>query len=214
MIISEQRIASEFASDDFYFADKSALSNSMLGILDDSPTKFKLFKDGKWSYPSADYFDIGTGVHQLFLEDVDNRILIEGTRRTKEYKMAKEENPSKLVLPSSDYKLVDQMVDKLRKVPELADFMNGFSEQTPELAATAVVTTDSGSEISIKGKADMLLSHGFGKPVLMDLKTSAKGLKDWKRNAWYGSYPRQCYMYSQLFDVEEFYFVVITKTFP
>lgn len=214
MIIGNQRIASEFADDTFYFADKESLSNSMLGILDESPTKFKLFKEGKWSYPSADYFDIGTGVHQLFLEGVDNRILIEGTRRTKEYKLMKEEHPDKLVLPTSDYNLVDNMVDKLKKVPELAEFMGQFSEQQPELAATATVTTDKGNVISFKGKADMLLGHGFGKPVLMDLKTSAKGLKDWKRNAWYGSYPRQAYMYSQLFDVEEFYFVVITKTFP
>ena len=51
---------SEWASDDAYFANKSALSNSMLGILDESPTKFKLFLDGKWEYPSASYFDIGS----------------------------------------------------------------------------------------------------------------------------------------------------------
>ena len=214
MQIHSQRIADELEDDKFYFADKSALSNSMLGILDESPTKFKLFLDGKWSYPSADYFDIGTGVHQLFLEGVDNRILVEGTRRTKDYKMTKEENPDKLVLPTNDYNLVDSMVDKLKKVPELKEFMGQYSEWKPELAATALVTTDNGNEISFKGKADMLLSDGFSQPILMDLKTSAKGLKDWKRNAWYGSYPRQCYMYSQLFGVQEFWFVVITKSFP
>ena len=214
MKFSNQRVASEFADDTFYFADKKSLSNSMLGILDDSPEKFNLFMQGKWSYPSADYFDIGTAVHQMFLEDVDNRIEIEGTRRTKAYKEAKQDNPDKLVLPSSDYKLTTDMVDKLKKVPQLEEFMSGFAEQRPEVAATATVTTSKGNTISVKGKADMLLSDGFGVPVLMDLKTSAKDLNQWKRNAWYGSYPRQAYLYSNLFEVEEFYFVVITKTFP
>lgn len=214
MTFSNQRVASEFADDTFYFADKESLSNSMLGILDDSPEKFNLFMQGKWSYPSADYFDIGTAVHQMFLEDVDNRIKIDGTRRTKAYKEAKEENPDKLVLPTSDYDLTENMVSKLHKVPQLKEFMGGFAEQRPEVAATATVTTSKGNTISVKGKADMLLSDGFGTPVLMDLKTSAKDLNQWKRNAWYGSYPRQAYLYSNLFEVEEFYFVVITKTFP
>ena len=39
MKFSNQRVASEFADDTFYFADKKSLSNSMLGILDDSPEK-------------------------------------------------------------------------------------------------------------------------------------------------------------------------------
>ena len=139
---------------------------------------------GKWSYPSADYFDISTAVHQLFLEDVDNRIEIEGTRRTKAYKEAKEENPDKLVLPTSDFNLTTNMVEKLKKVPQLEEFMSGFAEQRPEVAATATVTPSKGNTISVKGKADMLLSDGFGVPVLMDLKTSAKDLNQWKRNAY------------------------------
>ena len=174
LLFSDHRIADEWSNDELYFSDKNSLSNRMMGILDDSPTKFDLFMKGKWSYPHADYFDIGTGVHQMYLEGVDNRLLVEGTRRTKAFKETKESNPDKIVLPTSDYNLVEKMV----------------------------------------GKADMLLSDGFSAPTLLDLKTSGKGLKDWKRNAYYGNYPRQAYLYSQLFQTEEFHFAVITKTFP
>ena len=214
MQFSDQRIAEELENEKFYFADKTALSNSMLGILDESPTKFDLFIKGEWSYPSQPYFDIGSAVHELFLEGVDNRIEVQGTRSTKAYKLAKQHNPDKYVLPSADFNLVSSMVDKLHKVPELTAFIGQFAEQRPELAATAILTTPSGNKIAVKGKGDMLLSDGFSSPTLLDLKTTAKSLADWKRNAWYGNYPRQAYMYSQLFQAEEFNFVVITKSFP
>ena len=202
-----------WASDDAYFANKSALSNSMLSILDDSPTKFKLFLDGKWEYPSASYFDIGSAVHELFLEDKDRRILVEGTRRTKEYKLAKEDNPSALVLPSSDYRLVDSMVDKLRKVPQVKQLMEFGDEFIPEMPVMSQVITDSGNFIDIRGKLDGVIKKGDD-IIIMDLKTSGKGLSDWKRNAWWGSYPRQAYMYSQMVGAKDFYFCVITKEFP
>lgn len=214
MEITNHRIADELADDKFYFADKTALSNSMLGYLDESPTKFDLFMKGKWSSPSQTYFDIGSAVHSMYLEGIDNRLLVEGTRASKAYKLAKEEHPDRIVLPTSDYNLVGSMTDKLDKVPELNELVYGFSERRPELAATASVTTPTGNTIAFKGKADMLLSDGFSDPVLLDLKTTAKSLSDFKRNAWYGGYPRQAYMYSQLFQAREFHFAVITKTFP
>lgn len=214
MEFSEQRIADEFVDDNFYFADKTALSNSMLGYFDESPTKFKLFLEGKWSSPSKSFFDIGSAVHSLFLEGIDNRIEVAGDRRGKAYKLAKQENPNKYILPTADFNLVSSMVDKLHKVPELTAFIGQFAEQRPELAATAMVTTPSGNKIAVKGKGDMLLSDGFSSPTLLDLKTTAKSLADWKRNAWYGNYPRQCYMYRELFQAEEFHFAVITKSFP
>lgn len=213
MEILRGQVNTEWASDDAYFANKSALSNSMLGILDDSPTKFKLFLDGKWSYPSASYFDIGSAVHELFLEGKDRRILVEGTRRTKEYKLAKEENPSALVLPSTDYRLVDSMVDKLQRVPEVKALMESGDEFIPEMPVMSQVITDKGNFIDIRGKLDGVIKTGDS-CIIMDLKTSGKGLSDWKRNAFWGSYPRQAYMYSQMIGATDFYFCVVTKEFP
>ena len=43
MQFSDQRIADELGDDKLYFSDKTALSNSMLGTLDESATKFDLF---------------------------------------------------------------------------------------------------------------------------------------------------------------------------
>lgn len=61
-------VIEKFNDDEAYFADKEYLSNSMLKLLRQSPTKFHLMRKGKWSYPSASYFDIGAALHALFLE--------------------------------------------------------------------------------------------------------------------------------------------------
>ena len=65
----------KFKSDEAYYADTEYLSNSMLKLLRQSPTKFHLMREGKWSYPSASYFDVGTALHALFLEGIDKTIL-------------------------------------------------------------------------------------------------------------------------------------------
>ena len=214
MVFSNHKIEDGFADDKLYFADKKSLSNSMLGVLDESPVKFDLMMKGEWSYPHKQAFDIGSAVHSIYLEGIDNRLLVEGTRRDKTFREHGAANPEKIVFQATDYNLVTAMVDRLQETPELNDFLGQFPEQNPELAATANVTTPKGNVISVKGKADMLLSDGFSTPILMDLKTSAKGITDWKRAAWYYSYPRQAYLYSQLFQVKEFYFAVVTKEWP
>lgn len=205
-------LVQQFASDDAYFADKSCLSNSMLGLLEESPTKFYLLREGKWSYPSASYFDIGTAVHQMFLEGVDNRVLCETRRGTKNYKALEEANPDKLIMPETDYRLVDNMVDKLHKLDEVKEIMGQSYEA--EVPMVMDYKTKNGNTIKIKGKADALATKDGFSTYLVDLKTSAKSLKDWKRNAWYGNYTQQAYMYSELFGVDEFYFVVVEKSFP
>ena len=148
-------ILSKFESDEAYYADKDYMSNSMLKLLRESPTKFYLMKQGKWSYPTASYFDIGTALHALFLEGKDLTVRWEGTRRGNAYKEFCAENEGKLILPEKDYDLVHAMYDKLMKLDEVKDLMG--IDFKPEVPGVDEIITDLGNKIKIKGKADALV---------------------------------------------------------
>ena len=204
-------ILDKFNDDEAYYADKEYLSNSMLKLLRQSPTKFQLMRQGKWSYPSASYFDIGTALHALFLEGKQIAVPFEGRRGTNAYKELKLENEGKLVMPSKDYNLVMGMYDKLMKLDEVKDLMGiDFKAEVP---AVMDYTTDLGNTIKLKGKADALVFDGV-ETYLVDLKTSAKSLEDWKKGAPWMMYNQQAYLYKTLFGVDNFYFLVIEKEFP
>jgi hypothetical protein len=47
----------------------------------------------------------------------------------------------------------------------------------------------------------------------VDLKTTKDPMHKWKRNAFF-NYAQQAYLYSELFNVDEFYFLVVQKEFP
>lgn len=204
-------ILSKFNDDEAYYADKEYLSNSMLKLLRQSPTKFHLMRQGKWSYPSASYFDIGTALHAMFLENRDPTILWEGTRRGNAYKEFCAEHKDKIILPEKDYHLVHSMYDKLMKLDEVTDLMG--IDFKPEVPAVMEHITDQGNVIKLKGKADALVFDGV-ENYLVDLKTSAKSLEDWKKSAPWMMYNQQAYLYKKLFGVENFYFLVIEKEFP
>lgn len=199
-----------FNDDEAYYADRSYLSNSSLKLLVKSPTKFHLWREGKWSWPSASYFDVGQALHSLFLEGKDVSVKWNGTRRGNDYKAFKAENADKLVLPAKDYECVHGMFDKLNKVQEVTELM-GFDFQ-PEVPSVMEWVTESGEIIGLKGKADSIVTDGDRK-YIVDLKTTAKPLDEWRRNARW-TYSQQAYLYTELFDLDEFYFLVIEKEFP
>lgn len=201
----------KFKSDEAYYADKEYLSNSMLKLLRQSPTKFHLMRQGKWSYPSASYFDVGTALHALFLEDTDKTILWNGTRRGNDYKEFCAENQGKLILPKKDYDTVHGMHDKLRKLTEVEELMGlRFEAEVPGIIEHI---TDSFANIKLKGKADALCFDGDTN-YLVDLKTTAKSLDEFQRSARWMMYNQQAYLYSRIFGVDDFYFLVVEKEFP
>jgi len=199
-----------FNDDEAYYADRSYLSNSSLKLMTKSPTKFHLWRQGKWSWPSASYFDVGSALHSLFLEGKDISVKWDGTRRGNDYKEFKALHSDKLVLPSKDYACVQGMYEKLQKVSEVTDLM-GF-DFTPEVPGVMEWSLESGEVVKLKGKADSIVEEG-GRKYLVDLKTTAKPLEEWSRNAKW-MYAQQAYLYSEIFDCDEFYFLVIEKEFP
>lgn len=201
----------KFENDEAYFADKSYMSNSSFKLLRQSPTKFYLWRTGKWNYPTTSFFDVGTALHALFLENKDVAIRWEGTRRGNDYKFFKESNADKLVLPSKEYDLVQSMNDKLNNIPEVVDLM-GFDYQA-EVPMTSTYITASGLEIPVKGKADAIVDNGEEK-YIVDLKTTAKSLEEFKKSARWMLYTQQAALYTRLFNVDKFVFLVVEKEFP
>lgn len=201
----------KFKDDEAYYADKSYMSNSSFKLLRQSPTKFHLWRMGKWEYPTTSFFDVGTALHALFLEGNEVALRWEGTRRGNDYKFFKQENPDKIILPAKDYDLVYGMNDKLNKISEVVDLM-GFDFQA-EVPMTSTYVTESGLEIPVKGKADAIVDNGEER-YIVDLKTTAKSLDEFKRNARWMLYNQQAALYTRIFNLDKFYFLVVEKEFP
>ena len=203
-------IIERFNDDEVYYADREYLSNSSLKLLKESPTKFDLWRKNKWSQASTSAFDVGRALHARFLEDKKNYTDWNGARRGAEYKNFCAENPDTIVLTKNDYHIVEGMYDKLIKVPQVEEIM-GLSMK-PEVPGVMEWETEKGNLIKLKGKADALAWDGETS-YLVDLKTTKDPLHKWKRNAFY-NYAQQAYLYSQIFEVDVFYFLVVQKEFP
>lgn len=201
----------KFKDDEAYYSDKSYMSNSAFKLLRQSPTKFHLWREGKWEYPTTSFFDIGTSLHALFLENKDITIKWDGTRRGNAYKEFCAENTDKIILPNKDYDTVHYMFDKLSKVDEVSQLMGIDFE--PEVPETGELITDNGNKIPVKGKADAIVFDGVSH-YIVDLKTTAKSLEDFRRSARFMLYNQQAYLYKTLFGMEDFYFLVVEKEFP
>ena len=208
--MNNKKILEAFNDDAVYYADRDYLSNSSLKLLKESPTKFDLWRKGKWSQPSTSAFDVGRALHARFLEDKVNYIGWEGARRGAEYKQFCAENPDTIALTQNDYHIVEGMYDKLSKVDAVKEIM-GMSFR-PEVPGITEWVTESGNIVKIKGKADALAFNGV-EDYLVDLKTTKDPLYKWKKNAFY-NYAQQAYLYKTIFGVEEFYFLVVQKEFP
>lgn len=203
-------VIERFNDDEVYYADREYLSNSSLKLMKESPTKFDLWRKNKWSQASTSAFDVGRALHARFLEDKVNYTGWEGARRGADYKNFCAENPDTIVLTKNDYHIVEGMYDKLSKVDAVKEIMG--LDFTPELPAVKTFVTAKGNEIKVKGKADALAWDGVNN-YLVDLKTTKDPMHKWKRNAFF-NYAQQAALYSELFNVSEFFFLVVQKEFP
>lgn len=197
-------ILEKFNNDEHYYADKEYITNSGLKLMLESPTKFHLWRMGKWSYPSSPAFSIGSAVHQLFLEGIDNTVEFTKRRVGSEWLEFSEQNSDKIILSSKEYHLVHSMIDKLKKVDDVQEIFGDFTPEVPMIMTQ--------NDIKIKGKADAVRNDWQGVKVI-DLKT-CKSLRDFEKSAPWSGYDQQAALYTKLFDADEFYFVAIEKDFP
>lgn len=203
-----------FPDDEAYYADTSHMTNSMLGLLDESPTKLRLKLEGRLPEEQNDAFDIGHRVHEVFLEDKDRGVMLpKGFRKTgQKWKDMQEENgPRALYLSESNYKMTDRMIASLNEaVPDwLTQTFN------PERYQAEVPLIGEVMGVPFKGKADAIVYNPVeNRKILLDLKTTKDSLADFERHFKWGNYPRQAALYSWLSGVDDFYFVVVSKKFP
>lgn len=203
-------ILQKFDDDNIYYADREYLSNSSLKLLKESPTKFYLWMNNKWKQKEISAFQVGRALHAHFLEGKLNYIGWDGQRRGDEYKNFCKENPETIVLTKAEASIVDGMYDKLSKVDAVKNIM-GLTFR-PEVPAVMEYETESGNIVKLKGKADALAFDGEN-DYLVDLKTTKDPMSKWKKNAIW-NYAQQAYMYKTLFQVKDFYFLVVQKEFP
>jgi len=195
----------KFKDDKEYYSDRSYMSNSSLKLLRESPTKFSLWRENKWNYPNASFFAVGSALHALFLEGKETALVYEGTRRGKEWLKFSEENEGRDILNPRELNCVHDMYDKLKHSPKVMELMSNFR---PEVPATGALMG-----VPLKGKADALIQDWNGS-YLVDLKTTAKSISEFQKGARYMLYNQQAALYKYLFEVDDFYFVVIEKEFP
>ena len=204
-------ILERFNDDGHYYADRDFLSNSSLKLLEESPTKFFLWKQNKWKQKSNDAFDIGHALHAWFLEGKKVHIPYNGGRRAgADYKEFKAANEGKIVLTPSNAAIVDGMYNKLMSCPDVKPLLSqGWDAEVPMVKWYDI----DGTEIGVKGKADALLTNPDFSNTLVDLKTTRDSIDKWKRNAKW-NYARQAYLYADMFGVKDFAFLVVQKEFP
>lgn len=189
-----------------YYADKTMITNSMLGRLKKSPQHLQMYFDGEKEETQALTF--GSAFHLAILEPEkaeEEVVVYEGkTRRGKEWEAFKEENQGKIILNTSEAKDIEGMRIAITNNEEVMDIIRQSDKE--QIAKW----TDEDTGINCKGRADMV-----GKNFVADLKTTQNGEVDAFRYSClkYG-YNRQAAFYMDGFRKKSFYFICVEKSAP
>ena len=200
-------------SDDSYYADRYYMSNSALKLMRESPTKFHLWRKGLWSQPDTSAYSLGKAVHSMYLEGKDTAVLcdIRRDKRTQAYRDLLDESYGMNLLSGSEYKDYEGMMAKLNSIEELKSLMS-FDE--PEFGTSELAGFKEVQGVNFKGKADRIIKYNEDSRYIVDLKTTAKSLEDFRSSAKWLLYNQQAALYSEIFDADFFVFLVIEKTYP
>ena len=201
-IWNKEELLSRMYDDKFYYGylGGAALSSSSAKKLLDSPKKYtkSLTEDNSNVAALRD----GRLFHVMALEPQklqDSYLFIDSsTRTTNKFKDLAAENPHKEVILTREYNALSQLMTCLNKNLEASELLRGGSPEVPMIGELF--------GYPFRGKADYLKNNH-----VIDLKTTSK-LDNWvwtAKNVWH--YDMQCYIYSKLFNVQNFTFVVIEK---
>ena len=200
-------------SDEMYYADRKYMSNSALRLMRESPTKFDLWRKGLWSQPDTSAFSLGKAVHSAFLEGKDTAKLcdIRRDKRTQAYRDLLDESFGMNLLTASEYKDYQGMVAKLESIEELKSLM---SFDHPDSGVSELAGFKEVQGIQFKAKADRIVYLDKESKYIVDLKTTAKSLEDFRSSARWLLYNQQAALYTEIFNADFFVFVVVEKTYP
>jgi hypothetical protein len=207
-----------FANDKEYYGDRKYLTTSSLKMLRKSVKKFNIWMAGLISEEPSDALQQGSALHALVLENKKIFVGYEGRRAGAEYKkFLDDKNDEMFVFTMKDEKLIHDMYRALYECNESFELLfDPSNESANEIPMTAELFG-----IAMKGKADRVLYNAtlpisnvtvgsFG----VDLKTTGGDLDEFARSARFYDYDMQAYVYSQIFGLDGFVFVVVSKKWP
>jgi len=188
--------------DSFYYGylGEAALSSSSIKSLYESPVKYK-------SYLAKDNSNVpalreGRLFHTLVLEyeKIPERYIFvdASTRNTNKYKDAKAENPGMEIMLKKELSYFQYLVKCLESNYEASELLRGGAAELPGIGEI--------NDFPFRCKADYLTTDR-----IVDVKTT-NDIGSWvytARHKWH--YDVQAYIYMELFNVQNFTFLVIDK---
>ena len=194
-------LLAKMMEDEFYYGHlgQHCLSSSSMKSLLDSPKAYHFQK--KYGSPRTTPMEIGQFLHTMILEprEFPNRFEVVDvkTRAAKAYKEAKAQT-NKIVLTSAEYEKSNRLVDATLRNEDVLTLMTGCKAEVPAFGYL--------EGLPFRGKADLISPYGF----VADLKTTS-GIHEFHRSCEKYCYDSQAYIYTQLFGLEDFRFIIIDK---
>lgn len=194
----EEDILKKMVDDSFYYGHlgKNALSSSAAKKLIESPKSYKRSLNfNKETQPLRD----GRLIHLSVLEPhrLNDLTIVDGTKASKGFKDAVKELGSEMVYTQSEMDNAYWISKAVRECKDSADILDGCTFEEP-----AIKMIDG---IPFRGKADARKGR-----TIIDLKTTTK-IKNFRWSARDFSYDLQAALYLDLFDCDEFIFIVVDK---
>ena len=200
-IVPVDEILELMKDDEYYYGylGKAALSSSSAKLLYKSPKKYanSLLYEQKMTPALRD----GNLLHTMVLEPhmLDSRyeVVSLSSRTTKSFKEA-ENNTDKIVMLEKEYRGITWLKKAIDECNEASSMFTGGVPEEPMIGNLF--------GLPFRGKADYLRSD-----CIVDLKTTSD-IVSWKytsKKVWH--YDMQAYIYSKLFGVSNFIFVVVEK---
>lgn len=198
-----QDILEKMMDDDFYYnyLGKNALSSSSCTKLLESPRKYELSLNGHSEYTDA--LTIGSLVHYKILEPEKFESLhfvdVKG-KTSKKFLLAAEEYGRANTYTIYDRFQAEDLADVFLNNSKCLDMLHHTRQEVPSFGDIF--------GLPFRAKADIL-----GDGYIVDLKTTGKGVENFRYSAKKWNYDMQMYIYCTLFDIpyDCFTFVVIDK---
>lgn len=196
-----KRLVKEMEKDDFYYGycGKNMLSSSAIKLIEQSMKKF--FWIDRTANNNNQALRDGWLFHTSILEPHKFAELIFCNTLTKgvEYKKMVKEYGDGNVFTQDEKQKAERLMDAFYKNHKAVSYLNDAQFEVPICGEM--------QNIPFRAKADV-----FRDNQIVDLKTT-RNIKYFKRDAYDNGYDIQCYLYSNLFniDYENFKFVAIDK---
>lgn len=197
----QEDLLNKMIEDRFYygFLGDKVLSYSNIKLILQSPKKFKYIM--KYGQKETQALRDGKLVHTAVLEPqklIDMNFVDTSSKRTKKWTLAVEEFGALNTFTRSELDAADRITDSLAKNKKAMSCLNKAKTEVP-----AIKMIDG---IAVRGKADILHYDR-----VIDLKTTSAGIKNFEYSIQKYDYDLQAYLYTLLYNVPKFEFLVIDK---